>query len=58
MFYIYIYFLYVFYSRIRCLYVYLVFAGVVKDKFQPWLIIKMYCIDLRYYLNSAGQVMR
>ncbi len=20
------------------------FAGVVKDKFQPWLIIKMYCI--------------
>ncbi len=29
-----------------CLYVYLVFAGVVKDTFQPWLTIKMYCIVL------------
>ncbi len=27
---------------------YLVFAGVVKDKFQPCLIIKMYCIEVLF----------
>ncbi len=37
---------YVFCRRIMCLYVYLVFAGLVKDKFKPWLTIKMYCIVL------------
>ncbi len=34
-----------------CLYVYLVFAGVVKDKFQPWLTINMYCIVLNQNKN-------
>ncbi len=42
-------FFYVFCS-IMCLYVYLVFAGVVKDKFQPWLIIKMYY----YYIPKCN----
>ncbi len=43
---------YVFCSRIMCSYAYFVCAGVVKDQFQPWLTIKMYCICVSFLLYN------